>query len=235
MTRRIEIYLAILTMGQIRAELSAWKDRLLTQTHQPDSPYSVAIDHSKARPIPANRNGIWQRFKKLRTEEKGENGQVTERPWGDWLIMCDEDTVPRSDILAWTQSDKDIISWPCPVMRDLKKARIDLNFRLGDTGKLMLKDGKRIVKAERIGTGLFMVRRKVTETRGLHSPFADRFTNEGQRRDGSDGVFSERALKAGYDLWVPLDEPASHYKTVDLMAILMHLYQRAGEAIAEQA
>lgn len=187
-----------------------------------DRRYNITVGTAQARPRGNNRCQICREF-------------VDNERRPDWLLMIDEDTVPHGDFLSWVESDYDVISIATPcwkpvshpdspivwnVQLDPELEKLAPAVKVGPgTLSYVLPSDKPVIDVASAGSGVIFIRRRVLEHPALRAPFTDVFNEFGIRLIGSDLNFCTRAREAGFRVVSVLQNPCSHYRTVDLLAV----------------
>jgi hypothetical protein len=187
-----------------------------------DRRYNITIGTATARPRANNRCQICREF-------------VDNERRPDWLLMIDEDTVPHGDFLSWVESDYDVISIATPCWKPVShpESPIAWNVQLDpaleklapavsvgpDALSYVLPSDKPVIDVASAGTGVVFIRRAVLEHPAMRAPFKNVYNEFGIRLVGADLNFCARAREAGFRVVSVLQNPASHYRTVDLLAV----------------
>lgn len=198
----MKVYVAVLTIGSIRKELSLTLSRLSKDNR-------VKIVFHSERPSERNRNQVVKDF--LNSD-------------CDYLLKIDHDTVPLRNPLGLIDLDKDIIGLPYPQIKgnDLGWLVMD---KVKDGYKQTKKPRKGLQEVDAVGSGCVLIHRRVLER--VEEPFVRKW-KDGFPILGLDFYFCEKAKKAGFEVWTHWDYPCSHYKEVDLVWILKLLGEQDG-------
>jgi len=216
---RQKVDIVVLTLGTVRRELMLALLEVGRNRH-----YDLSIGVASANPTSNNRCQICKEF--LDNERRA-----------DWLVMIDEDTVPRTNLLRWCDSGEwDIVSLvtPCWKPTTSPASPIVWNVQL-DAGVEKfppithdpdvevyagtLPTDRDIIPAASAGTGVILIHRRVLEHPAMRAPFVDEFDEFGIRMTGHDLAFCTRARELGFRVGSALDAPCSHYKDVDLLDV----------------
>jgi hypothetical protein len=197
----MNIYLAVLHMGTIDANLAQWLEQ-----HVRDQRFGIISDKSSSFPVMDNRSRIVQRM--LQTD-------------AGFLLMIDEDTVPRSNILDLVEKDLDVVGFPCPVWRPNAKHPVVFNIATTREGKFVseLSQTSGLIEVDGIGTGAMLIARRVLEHPETRGAFSDMFDGWGMRTIGGDFHFCAKVLDAGFKVWAAMDHMCSHYKRIDILKV----------------
>lgn len=140
----------------------------------------------------------------------------------DWWLNIDADNPPTRNPLELIDLDKDIIGLPTPVWHYTEKSgerpvywnaykKVEGGFT-----EWGVKEGLQRVDA--IGTGCFLVKRKVMED--LRAPFQRIYNEDGTVNLGNDLAFCTRASLAGFGIYAHFDYPCLHFKELELTEII---------------
>ena len=194
------LHIGILTRGWMRAELH---QAVLTMSHDPR--YRVTETTNWDRPTPSNRVQIAQRF--LETE-------------ADYMYQVDADTWPYRNVLELMETDKDVIAFPYPILRQNQTDEPPIVISLtplNDEQRSFTMGGE-MEQVARGGGGAFMVHRRVFER--LQKPwFQYDYDEDGIVTRGADVRFFDIAREAGYEVWAALGYMHGHHKDVDLVEL----------------
>jgi hypothetical protein len=204
--KKPKIYLAILNDGWVRSEhintvlMIHLTPNVELQLENPAVTWGI--------PITSNRNQIRKRF--LETD-------------ADFLLMFDDDVIPLFNPAEAVFYDKDILGLPTrrrmrqrlewviyakhPVLEN-RYAAIDLD---------KVKTDADLLQVDGIGTGAILIKRKVLEV--VKHPFEDLFDDEGIRILGQDLNFCQKAIKAGFGVFVAPKMICEHIKDHGLVNI----------------
>lgn len=162
---------------------------------------------TEIRPLESNRHYLRKEF--------------LDGPWDYWLSM-DADNAPRNcNPLELAHLGLDIVGCPTPVWNNRKPGEIlpvYLNaFDVADPGL----EGYKVhypqiglQEVDAIGTGCFLVSRKVMEA--LEAPFLRTWKPDGMQDLGGDLAFCQRAKAAGFKIWAHFEYLCDHYKELEL-------------------
>ncbi len=196
-----KLYLVFITSGNIRIETAIWLSKIMV-----DTKYELSVGYSYKEPLQSNRNYVAKKF--LETD-------------CSHLIMIDADTVPPDNFLDLIELDKDIIS---PLYCGWKGTDLlPMLFKKKGNEYVTIK-GEGLLEVDAIGGGAMIIKRKVLEK--INKPFEVRFDKEGIATLSEDFAFSEKAKKAGFEMWVHTDYLCNHYKTINLESIYKFLQEK---------
>ena len=139
-----------------------------------------------------------------------------------WLSM-DDDNPPLSNPLDMVDEDKDIIGFPTPVWYSAVPG--DRPWYLNALRKV--KDGYKPVdivggwqEVDAIGSGCFMVARRVMEAMKYDKPFMRQWGKDGRVTLGGDYSFCEKAKARGFKIWVHSDYICDHFNELPLKEVV---------------
>lgn len=190
-----KVYIAILTRGSVRKELSLQLIKWLKQTQ-----YSVFIEFTEEQPISHCRNNIVKKF--LASDNQ-------------WLLMIDEDVVPSQNPLEMIEVDKDIVVAPAPIYQYKVLWNIYKTDLKGFWVPVDLSKEKELIEIDAAGTGCILIKRRVLEA--IKSPFKRIFDEDGIETMGLDLSFCKKAKERGFKIFASIKHKCSHYKTLDLI------------------
>jgi len=148
----------------------------------------------------------------------------------DFWLSIDADNPPMKNPLDLIDHDLDIVGCPTPVWHcDFKTQRprerpyywnaYDYVEEEDAYREHREKSGLQPVDA--IGTGCFLVARRVFEHEGMKGgAFTRSLHPDGRVNKGNDIRFCERAREAGFKVWAHYDYPCMHLKEVELTEII---------------
>jgi hypothetical protein len=203
------VHIFLVNTGSIREELSAWRERWCG-----DARFDVKIEGARGFPVCDNRGRAVLKFLAGKRS---------------YMVMVDEDVVPRRNILDLIERDLDIVCFPTPIWRPSKSPQMPalLNVTLLDkrgetiSGDMVMGAAEDLHPISSGGTGCLMVARRVFEHSAMFHAFQDLWRFDGTRAIGNDIWFVRRAIEAGFKAWAAMRYPCSHYKELDLLQVHM--------------
>jgi GT2 family glycosyltransferase len=198
----IYVQVIVLELGWLRAEQ---RDFMVMLSR--DDRYGLIMGRNNAKPVTNNRNQIVKKF--------------LDSPH-DFLLMMDNDVVPRNNPLDYIENDLDIVVFPCPIWRPAQgsESPVVWNIRMEDekgdriVGRIPASGLREISEG---GTGAMLIARRVLEA--VHAPFVEEMDEYGVSTLGHDLAFCARAREAGFKVWAALDCPCRHWDTLDLSVV----------------
>ncbi len=141
----------------------------------------------------------------------------------EWWLSIDSDNPPERNPLDLIEYDKDIIGCPTPVYHctgKIGERPIYWNAYKSDPSSghyWEWPDRDGLQKVDAIGTGCFLVNRRVFEHPEMRkAPFQRTFNEDGTVDKGNDIAFCERATACGFEIWCHFDYPAEHFVELPL-------------------
>ena len=144
-----------------------------------------------------------------------------------YLLMIDDDILPPEDVLDMARHGKDIVGAVCYAWNQ----RVGIfsviynsdpdnpgGYKRMGIGREV--ENKGLLETELIGSGCFMIHRRVFETLG--QPYFRTLLNKNRLDlvDSEDFDFCRRAKKAGFRVYIDTDRVCGHIKSLDLRKIV---------------
>jgi hypothetical protein len=142
----------------------------------------------------------------------------------DFWLSIDADNPPLKNPLDLIELNRDIIGLPTPVIHFDRNKLGERPVYFNAYKYIKEKDAytewpdrKGLQKVDAIGTGCFLIARRVF----LHSdmqkgPFTRVLNEDGTVERGNDIAFSERTKKAGFEIYAHFDYPCQHFNEVEV-------------------
>lgn len=144
-----------------------------------------------------------------------------------WLSI-DADNPPLRNPLELIKHNLDIIGLPTPVWHYANKNERPIYwnvYRKHPTeegyNEWVPRDG--LTKVDAVGTGCFLVARRVLEHRYMQACFQRTFNLDGTVDKGNDIAFCERARANGFEVWTHFDYPCDHHVELSLNEVAQAL------------
>lgn len=139
-----------------------------------------------------------------------------------WLSM-DDDNPPQRNPLDLVDLDLDLVGLPTPVWHSAVMGDRPWYFNAMDRVPDGFKphepcDGLQEVDA--IGSGCFLVSRRVIRALQFAHPFARQWNPDGTVAIGGDFSFCDKVKHAGYRVWSHFDYPCEHMQTLPLLEVI---------------
>jgi hypothetical protein len=199
-----KLYLAILNHGWLRQEMAFAIIPTILKTADVEVTWENPT-LSWGHPIDSNRNAITRRF--LATD-------------CDFLLMIDDDVVPRHNPAQLVYANRDVIG--CPAL--VRQHGRCLNWSAYEPGAggegYMAVDLRRassdgdLAPVAIVGTGCILIKRRVLEA--IPAPFTITRDEHGVTEMGTDFAFCQRAQAAGFEIWTTPHLRCEHFKEVGL-------------------
>lgn len=208
-----KVYIAVATHGWLRHETTY---ALIALTH--DTRYAIDISglFVFGRPLPCARHMIINNF--LGTDS-------------DYLLMVDNDVVPRGNPLDLVELDLDVVAMACPVWRPGSTPPIVLNATPVDSSVIVKPTDGPLVEVTQASTSGILIARRVFEHPDMKNPFAFQYGEDGMTIVDDDITFFHKARAAGFRIWVSLAHYFGHIKDVDISYI--HSAVKEWEGVAD--
>lgn len=200
------VQVVVLSLGWLRAEQ---RDFVLALSHE--DRYRVMLGRASAKPVTNNRNQVVKRF-------------LLSPSSPEFLLMMDNDVVPKCNPLDYIEHDLDIVVFPCPLWKPSQGAASPVvwNIRMRDEDGCLLSGSFKTGGLREIsegGTGAILIARRVLEHPAMRSPFVEQMDEYGVSTLGHDLAFCVRARSAGFRLWAATDCACSHWEELDLQQV----------------
>jgi len=189
-------------MGTVRQETSSWLAKICMA-----NPKIVQIIWRSQQPVDLNRNGIIHDF--LKTDK-------------EWLLFLDTDMIPRGNLIGMAKKGVKIVSGLTTVMQHgtpypliMKKAKNrQVCFKMIERSDLVNAKNN-LIEVDGVGTGCLLIHRSVFKK--VAPPwFKFNMGPDGMSRLSEDYYFSRKVKRAGYKLYVDIDQHVGHLKVVNL-------------------
>lgn len=141
----------------------------------------------------------------------------------DYWIHMDNDNPPTKNPLDLIEFDCDLVGLPTPVWANMKKGDRPWYFNALDRvpdGFKPHEDCNGLQQVDAIGSGCFIVSRRVLlELRQQH-PFARQWNADGTVAIGGDFSFSDKVRQAGFRIFAHFDYPCHHIHDLNLLEVI---------------
>lgn len=150
----------------------------------------------------------------------------------DFWLSIDSDNPPINNPLDLVSLNKDIIGLPTPVwhfdQKNKKKGESPIywnGYKKQDDGYTEWSEKKGLQKVDAVGTGCFLVARRVFENKKMQSaPFERKLYPDGRVNKGNDISFCERASENGFEIYCHYDYPCMHFNEIELNEVFRAFY-----------
>lgn len=178
-----------------------------------DQRYRVKVEYPAGKPYVHNLNNIVQRLL---------SGNF------DFWLSIDHDNPPMNNPLDLVELDKDIIGFPTPIwkptIQEIYGRPWYFNAYEYDGSNDMYHEHpiqKGLQKVDAVGTGCFLIARRVFENLKMQkAPFSRRWNEQGLAVRGNDIAFCEKARRNGFEIWTHFDYPCDHYLEISMLDLI---------------
>jgi hypothetical protein len=182
-----KLYLAILNHGWLRQEMAYAIIPTILKTAEVDVTWENP-QLSWGHPIDSNRNAITRRF--LATDN-------------DFLLMIDDDVVPRHNPAQLVYADRDVIGCPA-LVRQYGRCLNWTAYESSEDGYMAVdlrraKSDGDLAPVAVVGTGCILIKRCVLEA--IRAPFTITRDEYGVTEMGTDFAFCSRVREADFEIW----------------------------------
>lgn len=142
----------------------------------------------------------------------------------DYWLSMDDDNPPLRNPLDLIELDCDLIGLPTPVWHS--SVRGDRPFYLNamdeaDGGFKPHSQCEGLQEVDAIGSGCFLVSRRVMLAVAYQHPFARVWGDDGLVEIGGDFSFCRKVRKAGFRVWAHYDYQCDHYNELSLRETIL--------------
>lgn len=144
----------------------------------------------------------------------------------DYWISMDDDNPPRNNPLELLKYDFDLIGLPTPVWHSAVPGDRPWYFnaltKVGEEGYRPLPAERYhgIQEVDAIGSGCFIVARRVVEALKDQQPFMRQWAQNGRVIKGGDYSFCDKVRAAGFKIFVSFDHICEHFNEVPLLEVI---------------
>lgn len=149
----------------------------------------------------------------------------------DYWLSIDNDNPPLRNPLDLVEYDCDVVGFPTPVWHNSVRGDRPWYFNAVDRKQ----DGYKphepcegLQEVDAIGSGCFLVARRVMQTLKSSQPFMREWDAGGLAVKSGDFAFCEKAKAAGFSIWAHYDYPCEHFNELPLLEVI-----RAFDAMKE--
>ena len=138
----------------------------------------------------------------------------------DYWLSFDADNPPRRNPLDLIEFDRDIMGCPTPILHFGKIGERPVYYsayKKKEGGYTEWRPQKGLQKVDAIGTGCFLIARRVFLNKELHKgAFTRKLNEDGTVNKGNDISFCERVTEQGFEIWTHFDYPCNHHNEVEI-------------------
>jgi hypothetical protein len=143
----------------------------------------------------------------------------------EWFLNIDSDNPPTANPLELIALDKDVIGVATPVYHCDAKKPGDRPYYLnaykeavGEVGYKEFQPQTGIQEVDAVGTGCFLVARRVLEDPVMRqAPFHRTTDSAGRVEFGNDINFCRRAKQRGFSIWCDFRSPCQHFVEIEML------------------
>ena len=146
----------------------------------------------------------------------------------DFWLNIDSDNPPIHNPLDLVELNRDVIGLPTPIwhFKDEKKGERPVYWNAYDYDSSV--DAYRehinragLQKVDAIGTGCFLVHRRVFKNKELQKgAFMRKWNEDGTMNKGNDISFCERVRSQGFEIYCHYDYPCGHFSEIELNEVV---------------
>lgn len=144
----------------------------------------------------------------------------------DYWLSIDTDNPPINNPLDLVEYDCDLIGCPTPVWHN--KVQGDRPWYFNALKWIESEQGYQpyceemegLREVDAIGSGCFLVSRRVIERLKDQQPFMRQWNKDGTVEVGGDYSFCQKVKKAGFKIWAHFDYPCHHFNEVSLVEVI---------------
>ena len=144
----------------------------------------------------------------------------------DFMLSMDSDNPPMRNPLDLVELDLDVVGLPTPVWHSGVKGDFPGYWnalkKVGDAYKPITEcgvDPVGLVQVDAIGSGCFLVARRVLLALRHKQPFARQWHPDGTVYKGGDYSFCEKATAAGFRIFSHFDYPCMHFNNLEITEV----------------
>ena len=215
--KKLRVYVTFPNEHFVHTEVSQVSNSIIL-----DKRFRVILDYPSERPFAANLNHCVEKF--------------LDDGYDYWLSM-DADNPPKKNPLDLIKYDKDIMGLPTPIFRpDMMKIHkrpwyfnaYEYNTNVDAYHEWSIRKG--LQKVDAIGTGCFIIARRVFEhPRMQKAPFMRNWNKQGIIIRGNDIAFCDRARRCGFEIWAHFDYLCDHFKRISMLWMIEAVSEMFGE------
>lgn len=149
----------------------------------------------------------------------------------DYWLSFDDDNPPKTgNPLDLVDLDLDVVGCPTPVFHSLVPGDRPYYFNALNKvpgGWRPVENARGLVECDAIGTGCFLVARRVLLELQQKQPFMRRWNADGTVAAGCDYSFCDRVKSAGFRVWAHFDYLCEHLNEIPLLEAIERFHQAA--------
>lgn len=141
----------------------------------------------------------------------------------DYWLSMDDDNPPLRNPLDLVELDCDLIGLPTPVWANIMPGDRPWYFNAMDRAPDGFKPHEPcegLQEVDAVGSGCFLVSRRVMLALRYDQPFARQWNRDGTVHIGGDFSFCDKVKAAGFRVWAHFDYLAEHFNTLPLLEVI---------------
>jgi len=141
----------------------------------------------------------------------------------DFWLSIDDDNPPRRNPLDRVADDLDVVGFPTPVWHAAvsgdRPFYYNAMYRV-EGGWKPTEHSEGLHEVDAIGSGCFLVARRVMTALMEKQPFMRMWRRDGTVEVGGDFMFCDKVKAAGFQIWADFDRPCDHFNEVSLSEVI---------------
>lgn len=141
----------------------------------------------------------------------------------DYWLSMDNDNPPQNNPLDLVELDCDLIGCPTPVWANMVPGDRPWYYNAMDRvpdGFVPHEPCDGLQEVDAIGSGCFIVSRRVMLSLADQQPFARKWNDDGTVNIGGDFSFCDKVKAAGFRIFAHYDYQAEHFNTLPLLEVI---------------
>jgi len=141
----------------------------------------------------------------------------------EYWLSIDTDNPPINNPLDLVEYDLDLVGFPTPIWYNSVPGDRPYYFNaldVKDDGYTPHTVCEGLQEIAAIGSGCFLVARRVIEKLKNQQPFMRVWNQDGTVEVGGDYSFCRKVKKAGFKIWTHYDYPCHHFNELDLIEVI---------------
>lgn len=142
----------------------------------------------------------------------------------DFMLSMDDDNPPTKNPLDLVELDFDLVGLVTPVWHSAVRGDRPFYFNaydyVGEAGYKPHEPCEGLQEVDAIGSGCFLVARRVLLALRDQQPFARQWNKNGTVHKGADISFCEKAKAAGFRIFASYDHLCDHFNTLPLLEVI---------------
>jgi hypothetical protein len=142
----------------------------------------------------------------------------------DYWLSIDADNPPMNNPLNLVELDLDLVGFPTPVWHSEVPGDRPFYYNaldaVGDEGYRPHEDCDGLQEVDAIGSGCFLVSRRVMWALRYQQPFMRVWGEDGIVQVGGDYSFCRKVKEAGFRIWAHFDYLCMHFNELELNEVI---------------